>query len=648
MGRMDKVRMTSPKIEPTAVVVPFGVPDERKGLGLGLAALVHGFARLHGESVALAQIFGKRQDQPDAAPGPVEAFIPPNAWRDLAGQGSAPADVKIVLTGSFEPPDGGGGALRLLAFDARDGAMRSQIDVHLDGDRAGEAIVDAVQKVCSGFGGETGELSALRDLPWDALESVLRAERCALHDPARGGPHDRLAAMLHLGRAIEEAPGARYPAGRLAVIALDTALGPAADKKIAEAAVRAVMRAVADAPDQPDLLEAMGALQVRLGHTIEAEATALAGIARDPSRPRLYVILSEARRARGDLEGARRAAEEGTARAPNDAYLGVERGTVLALAGDLAGAERAWLGVLARDPLYPAAYSSLASLASKRGDAVLAQTLVDQALAGTHAHPEVLRCALRLGFAAEPEGVARASRIATLARALLTRTPDDAGAVLALAQSLAQTGDVREAIASYARVESMAPKTQIAAEAQRARFALAEPLVSQEVDSLRRAAAAPGTEARALDALSVRARRLAMEHATWIAWHAFGLVERRRGAWASAREALVSALAASEGCSVAHVDLARTYVMLGDAEAAVRHAERAIAIEGESARALGALGEARVAAGARAEGEALVARAVALAPEDAELREIEGGLRRRGGKTSGVMGRGRFARGDRM
>jgi len=332
MGRMDKVRMTSPKIEPTAVVVPFGVPDERKGLGLGLAALVHGFARLHGESVALAQIFGKRQDQPDAAPGPVEAFIPPNAWRDLAGQGSAPADVKIVLTGSFEPPDGGGGALRLLAFDARDGAMRSQIDVHLDGDRAGEAIVDAVQKVCSGFGGETGELSALRDLPWDALESVLRAERCALHDPARGGPHDRLAAMLHLGRAIEEAPGARYPAGRLAVIALDTALGPAADKKIAEAAVRAVMRAVADAPDQPDLLEAMGALQVRLGHTIEAEATALAGIARDPSRPRLYVILSEARRARGDLEGARRAAEEGTARAPNDAYLGVERGTVLALA----------------------------------------------------------------------------------------------------------------------------------------------------------------------------------------------------------------------------------------------------------------------------------------------------------------------------
>ena len=169
--------MTSPKIDPTAIVVPFGVPDDRRGLGLGLAALVHGFARLHGESVALAQIFGKRQDQPDAAPGPVEAFIPPNAWRVLAGQGSAPTDVKIVLTGSFEPPDGSGGTLRLLAFDTADGATRAQTEVQVDGDRAGEAIVDAVRQVCAGFGGEVGDLGALRDLSWEALESVLRAER---------------------------------------------------------------------------------------------------------------------------------------------------------------------------------------------------------------------------------------------------------------------------------------------------------------------------------------------------------------------------------------------------------------------------------------------------------------------------------------
>src|ERR1700722_12544739 len=316
--------MTAPNTETAAVVVPFGVPNDRRGLGLGLAALVHGFARVGGEQVALAQLFGKRTNEPDAPPGPVEAFIPPQAWRDLAGQGNAPGDVKIVLTGAFEPPDDSAGLFRLMAFDPRDGAMRAQAEVPVDGEHAGAAIVEAVEKVWSGLG-ETGDLRALHDLRWDALESVLRAERCVLHDPSRGGPHDRLAAMLHLGRAIEDAPGARYPAGRLAVIAL------------------------------------------------EGEATALAGIARDPSRPRLYALLSEARRGRGDLEAARRAVEDGLRRTPTDAPLGVELGMVLVEAGALAGAERAWQGVIAREGAYPPAFVSLAGLASRRGDAVAAE-----------------------------------------------------------------------------------------------------------------------------------------------------------------------------------------------------------------------------------------------------------------------------------
>jgi tetratricopeptide (TPR) repeat protein len=626
--------------EPTAVVVPFGVPNDGRGLGLGLAALVHGFAKIRGEHVALAQILGKREGEgdPGAPPGPVEAFIGPSQWRDMSAQGSAPTDVKIVLTGAFEPPDGGGsgGTLKLLAFDALDGATRSQADVQVDGERAGEAIVDAIERVCVGFGGDTGELRMLRDLTWEALESVLRAERCVLHDPQRGGTHDRLAAMLHLGRAMEEAPGSRYVAGRLAVVALDAALGPAADPKLAEAAIRAVTRAAIDAPDQPDLLEAAGALHVRLGHVLEAEATALAGIARDPSRPRLYAILSEARRTRGDGPGALRAVNDGLSRAPHDAILGVEHGTVLALIGDLAGADRAWRAVLARQPLFPPAYAALAQLAAKRGDAVTAQMLVDLALAGTNAHVEVLRCALRLAFSAEPEGVARASRVATLARALLAITPGDAGALIALAQSLAQTGDTREAIATYARVESMAKGTPIAADAQRSRFALAEPMASQEVESVMRAVAEEAPGSPALGPLSMRARRIATEHTTWTTWLALGVVERRRGAWASAREALVTALVASEGCAAAHVELARTYVALGDAASATRHAERAIALEGEAPRALGALAEARVAAGERAEGEALLARAVALAPQDGELRAIESALRSRSSPPSAM------------
>ena len=54
----DPVAMTPPKSETGAVVVPFGVPNERRGLGLGLAALVHGFARIRGQHVALAQLGG--------------------------------------------------------------------------------------------------------------------------------------------------------------------------------------------------------------------------------------------------------------------------------------------------------------------------------------------------------------------------------------------------------------------------------------------------------------------------------------------------------------------------------------------------------------------------------------------------------------
>jgi tetratricopeptide (TPR) repeat protein len=515
-----------------------------------------------------------------------------------------------------------------MAFDARDGVMRSQAEVQMDGDHAGAAIVEAVEKVWAGLG-EVGDLRALGDLRWDALESVLRAERCALHDPSRGGPHDRLAAMLHLGRAIEDAPAARYPAGRLAVIALDAALGPTADPKLAEAAVRAVARASLDAPDQPDLLEAAAALHVRMGHSLEGEATALAGIARDPSRPRLYALLSEARRARGDLEGARRAVEDGLRRAPTDSPLGVELGMVLTAQGDLLGAERAWQGVLSRDPAYPPAFVSLAGLASRRGDALAAEALVDLALSAREAHPEVLRCALRLAHAAEIQSVARAARVGTLARALLARVPDDAGAMLALAQSMASSsdpGEARAAIATFARVESIAPRTPIAAEAQRARFAAAEPLAWLEVDSLLRAVqerSAPN----ALDALSTRARRLAAEHPGWPAWLALGMVERRRGAYVSAREALGSALEAAEGCADVHRELARTHVALGDSAAAVRHAERAIALGGESPRALGALAEALFAAGRRPEGDALLARATALAPEDPELAAISAAVR---------------------
>src|SRR5262249_25636159 len=160
-----------------------------------------------------------------------EAFVPPNAWRDLAGHGNAP-EVDVVLTGAFEPPGTGRGLIQILAFDAKDGSTRAVAEVHIDDDRAGKGVLAAFEQVWSGVGGELGLVRGIGDLGWDALESVLRAERCALHDPIRGRAHDRLAAIAHLGRAVGDAPEARFPAGRLAAVALETALAPRADARI--------------------------------------------------------------------------------------------------------------------------------------------------------------------------------------------------------------------------------------------------------------------------------------------------------------------------------------------------------------------------------------------------------------------------------
>jgi hypothetical protein len=97
---------------PRAVVIPFGVPADGKGLGLGLAALIHGFTQIDGQSVALAHLSAKKTDaSPDLSSGQVEAFVPPLAWKDLAGVAHGFSDVEVVLTGAFEPPSSGRGLI---------------------------------------------------------------------------------------------------------------------------------------------------------------------------------------------------------------------------------------------------------------------------------------------------------------------------------------------------------------------------------------------------------------------------------------------------------------------------------------------------------------------------------------------------------
>jgi tetratricopeptide (TPR) repeat protein len=641
---------------PRAVVIPFGVPDDGRGLGLGLAALVHSFAQIDGESVALAQLLSSQpvasarssrtrasedededDEEDDADDGeslemrtetrPVEAFVPPRAWKDLTGGSSSePTGVSFVVTGAFEPPTDGRGLIQLLVFEAKDGRTRAKVEAQVDGENAGRALLAALDDLWAQLDTSTSQLGTVRDigdLSWEALESVLRAERCALHDPLRGGPHDRLAAMVHLGRAIGDAPDARFPASRLASLALDLATFVPADRKLADAALRALVRATADAPDNADLLEAIAALTLRVGNGEDAELRAMEAIAIDPERPRLYALLSEARRSRGDLPGALSAIEDGLLRGTDDPLLNTERGIVLAERGNHDEAERAWRMVLEVDPLrplYPPAFTNLASLVMERRDAVAAARLVDDALVRGPAHPDVLKRAIQLSLAAEPEGVARAARVGKLAHALVERVPNDAWATLALARALAQTGDKIAAIRRLAQVEELAPASSLAAEAQRARFALEDPQASLELDAVLRAAYhAPLDD---LEAIAVRARKLAMVHSAWAAYFAVGIAERRLESWRAARDAFGEALRVSPGCTPAHLEIVGAHVALENAEAALDHAQRACELDGDTARTLAVLATALLAAGQRDEALDAIDRSLSLDATDEANRAL--------------------------
>ncbi len=569
--------------QPRTVVIPFGVPAEARGLGIGLAALVHAFTNVDGEGVAIAQLHAKKKDEPpETTPSPVEAFVPPAAWNDLAKRGDAPPLVHVVLTGSIDPPALGSGTIQLLAFDPRDGKTRAQVEATLDAAQAGASLVGALELLWSKLDGAIGALGGLKELEWEPLESVLRAERCALHDPLRGGPHDRLAAMLHLGRAIGDAPEARYPVERLAALGLEAASGPVVDPKLAAAAARALERATDDAPGHIELVEALSALLLRLGRARDAERQLNAAVASAPRRARLHVLLAQSLRAQGQLDAALATLASAQAEIGPDVGLSTERGAVLASRGDLDGARAAWREALARDPVHPASFTSLGALALRSKDGETAQLLVDAALSSPVTSGDVLRRSIHLALATEGEGIARASRVAKLCLRVLELSPGDPWASLALARSQMVLGDLMQARERLLSIERAVPGSSAAAEAQAVRVVMDDPQLEAQLQNVMKAAQA-GPDAALAD-VAMRARRLATLHALWPAWMAAATAERRRGQLAAARAALEAALEVAPGAAAAHADLAEVMLELGQGEAARDHGKRAIELEGETPR----------------------------------------------------------------
>jgi tetratricopeptide (TPR) repeat protein len=426
--------------------------------------------------------------------------------------------------------------------------------------------------------------------------------------------------MLHLGRAIGDAPEARYPVERLATIALGTAGGAVLDARIGAAALRALERATSDACGSVELIEAHAALLLRLGDPCEAERRLNLAMGTARTRPRSCSLLAQALRAQGKLDTALSVLEGALSAAGEDADLRVERGAVLAADGDYVGAAAAWREVLKRDPVHPGAFGRAAALVSRTRDAVAAQSLIDAALAAPHASTDVLRSAVHLAFGAEGEGLARASRIRTLAERWLERAPSDATALLVLARSLATLGEQAAARSRLDAIERLAPGSPAAAEALALRLGLDAPEVELEVKSVMRAAHVAGRGD--LADVAARARRLATLHGSWPAWLAAAVAERRLENWSAARRALEAGLETAPGAARLQFELAAVLLELDDAPGAVVRARTGIELEGPSVAGLRLLGRALADVRRMPEALAAVRSALALAPQDAESQAL--------------------------
>ena len=604
---------------PHVVVVPFGVPEEAEGLGIGLAALVHGFVRFGGDHVGLAQLLSR-----DATRA-VEAFVPPAAWKELSANGPDPGPLDLVLTGSFEPPETGRGSLQLLAFEPKSGEIHAREDAGFGQDDAGSVVAALLRVFCNKIDADLGAAEQIDELDWAALESVLRAERCVVPNPLKAGAKDRFAALGHLERALSESPTSRFAASRLAACAMEAAF-TAPSATLAQAAIRSVTRALVDAPRQVELLEASAAMELRFGNSIEAEARVLSALEVAPDRGSLWALLCEARRSRGDRIGAHEAVRRGLAHKIQDPLLFTEDGLLRMDDGDRVGAAARFREVLARWPFFPSAWKNLAQIALREEDVITSQSLVDAALSARGPlHPDVLRQAIELSLRAEPPGVARAARVLVLARSLVALAPQDPFAGLVLSRALSETGDKAGAVQALVRIEDLAKGSPLAAEAQRGRFQLEDRQSADEVEAILRAAGS--ASASDLSSLSARARRLSEASPTWVSAFALGVVHKQQQQWARAEEALNEALRRSPGCPPVLVELVAVCVGQGAGDRAIDHATSAIKLAGENAKTLSVMAAALLCAGRQDDAEKTIDRALALEPANPENQALSEKIR---------------------
>ena len=458
---------------------------------------MHAFVHVEGGGVALAQLQCAQATTSRTAGGPRRA--PRRGVRAARGV-ARHRGARRAAGGRRRRPHGlvraadrrRTGRSSLLAFDSRDGRTRARVDAPLDDDHAGASLVGALEQLWS--------------------RSRRRDRRAARTSRARSGSRSRACCAPSAARCTIRCAGALTTGSRRCCTsgAPSRTRPPRATRssasrrsrsrprrarrsirKLAAAAVRALERAVDDAPAHVEL--GRGARGAAAPHRPAARGRApneRRGLDRAEAR-RPYALLSQALRAQGKLDGALAVVDAGLAECGNDgrpshrARRHPRRTRRLRRRARRRG-ERRSRGT----PVHPPRSGSW------RRSRCASTTRARRRRSSTprsrrpRAHVDVLRRAVQLALVDRGRG----ARPRSAGRAAL-RAPPRAGRRTTRRRSLGagpgagRAGRPPRARApAWRQVDRVAPESASGAEAQITRLALDDPGAERELQSVLRAA----------------------------------------------------------------------------------------------------------------------------------------------------------------
>lgn len=150
-------------------------------------------------------------------------------------------------------------------------------------------------------------------------------------------------------------------------------------------------RGLERSPDNPQLLQARGSLDLRLGDVAAARATLEKAKTADPGNVLVRVDLAAAYRQSGDLTRARSEADEAVRMEPKSAEARVAQGLVRAASGQAETAALAFREALKLSPDQPDALYYLAMIAMTEGRPGEAAALLERLVSRAPAYPDAAK-----------------------------------------------------------------------------------------------------------------------------------------------------------------------------------------------------------------------------------------------------------------